>query len=69
MMKRETDMYTLDLIANLHDREYDVSISHLMTLASLTDMIGGIIEATPHATSFVITIARRVTHTEEDLVN
>lgn len=56
-MQTRIDMYTLMLTANVEaGGEYDVNIKHQMTLAALQDMIGSIIEATPHATSFVIDV-------------
>lgn len=66
MQKREADMFTLDAIVNLPDgSDYEVHIKHQMTLAGLQDMIGSLIEATPHATSFVFSPVRHVTIVEE----
>jgi hypothetical protein len=69
LMLSRTDMYKLVLTANADaGGEYDVAIKYEMTLAGLQDMIGSIIEATPQASSFVITVVR-VTHTQETTVN
>lgn len=67
-MLRRHDTYTLQLTANAEaGGEYDVRIEHRMTLIGLQDMIGSIIEATPQASSFLITVVRKTTLVEESL--
>jgi hypothetical protein len=54
------DTFKLMLTANAEaGGEYDVNIKQVMTLAGLQDMIGSIIEATPEASSFLITVVRQ----------
>lgn len=69
-MQTRHDVYTLELTANAEaGGEYDVKISYKMTLANLQDMIGSIIEATPHASSFVISVVVHKTVCDSHEIN